>query len=55
MMDHKRTSAPLGGKLIDLSERYEVHYWCEKFGVSPDQLQDAVELLDRWRKPLNAD
>ena len=39
----KGASAPHGGKQIDMTERFEVHYWCEKFGVSPDQLHDAVE------------
>jgi Protein of unknown function (DUF3606) len=27
---------------IDIDEEYEVRYWSEKFGVSPEQIQSAV-------------
>lgn len=27
---------------INIGQDYEVRYWCEKLGVSPDQLKSAV-------------
>ena len=45
MSDDKTKRAPQDSKRIDMSERYEVHYWSEEFGVSPYELQEAVENL----------
>ena len=45
MSDDKTKRAPQDSKRIDMSERYEVHYWSEKFGVSPDELQEAVDAV----------
>jgi hypothetical protein len=28
---------------INLSQDYEVRYWTDKFGVTPDELRDAVD------------
>jgi hypothetical protein len=28
---------------INLSQDYEVRYWTNKFGVTPDELRDAVD------------
>ena len=37
----KKTSADR--KRINTSEDYEVRYWTERFGVTADQLKDAVK------------
>jgi len=45
MSDDKTKRAPQDSKRIDMSERYEVHYWSEEFGVSPYELQEAVDAV----------
>ena len=41
-MDEKHIKRPQDAKKINLSEEYEVKYWCEKFGVSEEALKKAV-------------
>jgi hypothetical protein len=42
MTDDKTKRAPQDGKLISLTEDYEVAYWTERFGVTRAELADAV-------------
>ena len=42
MADDKTNRGPQDRNRINLSEEYEVQYWSEKFGVTPEQLRDAV-------------
>ncbi len=42
MPDEKTERAPEDGRRINLSERYDVMYWTDRFGVSESQLEAAV-------------
>jgi hypothetical protein len=46
MADDKWKRGPQDRSRINTGEDYEVRYWSEKFGVSPDQLKAAVK--KRW-------
>jgi Protein of unknown function (DUF3606) len=37
---------------INLSEDYEVRYWCEKFGVTEDELRSAVKRVGNSAKAV---
>jgi len=41
--DDKSRREPQDRNRISLSEGYEVRYWSEKFGVTPEELRDAVQ------------
>ena len=45
MSDDKTLRAPQDAARISLSEDYEVEYWTGKFGISRDQLADAVKAV----------
>jgi len=45
MADDKTLRFPQDASKISLSEDYEVAYWTRKFGVSPDELRDAVKAV----------
>jgi hypothetical protein len=42
MADDPKVASRLDGSLINIGQDYEVRYWCEKLGVSEDQLKSAV-------------
>lgn len=42
MSDDKTHTGGQDRTRISLSEDYEVQDWCKKFGVTPQQLRDAV-------------
>ena len=42
MADDKTKTAPQDASRININEDYEVRYWTEKFGVTPEQLRAAV-------------
>jgi len=42
MADDPRVADRLDGSHINISQDYEVRYWCEKLGVTDDQLKSAV-------------
>lgn len=42
MSDDKSLRAPQDASRIAMGEDYEVRYWTQKFGVSRDRLQEAV-------------
>lgn len=43
MADDKSVRAPQDSSRIAMNEDYEVEYWTERFGVSRDKLQKAVD------------
>jgi hypothetical protein len=43
IMDDKTKTGKGDDSRINVNESYEVRYWSEKFGVTPDELKDAVE------------
>jgi hypothetical protein len=42
-MDDKNNIGGQDRKRIDINEEYELQYWSEKFGVSRQELKNAVE------------
>ncbi|KEQ53730.1 DUF3606 domain-containing protein [Sphingobium chlorophenolicum] len=45
MSDDKTLRAPQDSSRIAMGEDYEVEYWTNKFGVSRDRLQQAVDAV----------
>lgn len=43
MSDDKSKKGPQDRSRISTSEDYEVRYWCEKFGVTAEELKAAVK------------
>lgn len=43
MSDNKSNTGSPDRDRISTSEDYEVRYWADKFGVSQDELKDAVK------------
>jgi hypothetical protein len=42
MGDNSQQKSRLDDSRINIDQAYEVSYWSEKLGVSPDQLRSAV-------------
>lgn len=45
MADDKTLRGPQDSSRIAMGEDYEVDYWTNKFGVSPERLQAAVDVV----------
>jgi hypothetical protein len=45
MSDNKTLRTPQDSSRIAMGEDYEVEYWTNKFGVSRDRLQQAVDAV----------
>jgi hypothetical protein len=45
MSDNKELRAPQDASRIAMGEDYEVRYWTNKFGVSREELQRAVDAV----------
>ena len=43
MADDKTQTRPQDAKRINVNEEYELRDWSKKFGVTPEQLKDAVK------------
>ncbi|HZR03050.1 MAG TPA: DUF3606 domain-containing protein [Burkholderiales bacterium] len=43
MSDDKSKKGPADRTRVNVNEDYELRYWSEKFGVSPDTLRAAVK------------
>lgn len=43
MSDDKTNPGPEDGKLISLTEDYEVRYWCRILGVTAEELRQLVD------------
>jgi len=57
MADDKTKTGSPDSDLINTSEDYEVEYWSKKFGVSAEELKEAVKAVgnsvEAVRKKLN--
>ncbi len=42
MPDERSKAGPADRDRINVQERYELEYWSSKFGVTPEQLKEAV-------------
>ncbi len=45
MADNKALRGPQDSSRIAMGEDYEVEYWTDKFGVSRERLQQAVDAV----------
>ncbi|MEP9359990.1 MULTISPECIES: DUF3606 domain-containing protein [unclassified Sphingomonas] len=45
MADDKTLRGPQDSSRVAMGEEYEVSYWTEKFGVSRERLQEAVDAV----------
>jgi hypothetical protein len=45
MADDKTLRSPQDASKISLTEDYEVAYWTKKFGVTADELREAVKAV----------
>jgi hypothetical protein len=52
MADDLKLKGPQDRSRINMHEDYEVRYWTEKFGVSKQQLQDAVNSVGNASKAV---
>jgi hypothetical protein len=44
-MDDKSKTGKGDDSRINVNEEYEVQYWSKKFGVTPDELKEAVKAV----------
>ena len=52
MADDRTNRGTQDRSRINMSEAYEVRYWTEKFGVSKEELQRAVERVGSSAKAV---
>lgn len=45
MPDNKTQTRPQDSSRVAMNEDYEVRYWTERFGVSKERLQEAVDAV----------
>jgi Protein of unknown function (DUF3606) len=55
MANDRTFKAPQDRIRINLSEDYEVRYWCKKFGVTPDILREAVDKVGNSTKAVEVE
>jgi hypothetical protein len=55
MADNKSLKGVQDRTRINLSEDYEVRYWCEKFGVTEDELRAAVKRVGNSAKAVDSE
>jgi hypothetical protein len=41
--DNKNIRGPKDSTKVSMDEQWEVDYWCEKFGVTEEELAEAVD------------
>lgn len=54
MSDDKNERAPQDSSRVAMGEDYEVRYWTDKFGVSRDRLQEAVNAVGNGADAVEA-
>ena len=54
MADDPQDAGRLDDSWINISQEYEVRYWCEKLGVTADQLKAAVAQVGTLVKDVRA-
>jgi hypothetical protein len=52
MTDDKTQRVPRDAERVNVNEDYEVRYWCKKWGVSEQQLRDAVKRVGVMSKDV---
>jgi hypothetical protein len=55
MADDKSKRGPRDASRINMHEDYEVRYWSEKFGVSKEELAEAVRRAGSMAKDVETD
>lgn len=55
MADDKSKKGTQDRSRIDVHERYELDYWSDKFGVSKEELKDAVARVGVMAKDVEKD
>lgn len=55
MTDDKSKKGRQDRSRIDVHERYELDYWSDKFGVSKEELKDAVARVGVMAKDVEKD
>ena len=53
-MDYKTYTHSTETDLIDASEYYEVEYWSNKFGVTPEKLKSAIKAVGSSAKAVES-
>jgi hypothetical protein len=43
MADDRSKRGPADAARINVNEDYELRYWCERFGCTPDELRTTVK------------
>lgn len=54
MPDNKKNIGKPDRDRISLSEEYEIQDWSKKFGVTPDELKNAVKQVGNIAKDVEA-
>lgn len=54
MADNKTLRGPQDSSRIAMGEDYEVEYWTDKFGVSREALQKAVDVVGNSASAVEA-
>jgi len=54
MADDKTLRGPRDSSRVAMGEDYEVAYWTDKFGVSRDRLQEAVDAVGNSANAIKA-
>jgi hypothetical protein len=54
MSDDPTKKGPADSSKINMHEEYEVRYWTEKFGVTKDRLQMAVDKVGNSAEKVKA-
>jgi hypothetical protein len=52
MADDTSKREPQDRNRININEEYEVRYWSEKFGVTPERLREAVQKVGNSREAV---
>ena len=52
MADDKKKKGGQDRTRINIHEDYELRYWCEKFGVTPVRIRDAVAAVGTSAKKV---
>ena len=55
MSDDKTKRGPRDASRVNVDEDYEVRYWSKKFGVTKQQLADAVRRVGSMAKNVEAE
>ena len=54
MPDNLKSSGGQDRKRIDVNQDYELRDWSKKFGVSPDELKEAVQAVGNQAEKVEA-